>query len=164
MDLNKLLKSDGPAFHLLVATDSDAWDQAKALQRAAGNHLCARLVRGRKAITTAGFFDEFGAAFQFPYYFGENWDAFNDCVTDLDWLTGEGYVVIITHAVHLLEKENIEALKNCLSVLEHAAQQFRKPGKNMKAKAFHVILHATKEEETALKSKWHALGITLARS
>ena len=161
MDLHDLLKTDGPVFHLFVATDADALNQVTALQRAAGNRLCARIVRARKALTTAAFFDEIASAFQFPYYFGENWDALNDCVSDLDWLPGEGYAVIITHAVNLLEKESADALKHFVTVMKHAAQHWHKPGKGTKARTFQVILHATKEEEAALKSKWHAAGISL---
>jgi hypothetical protein len=29
---------------------------------------------------------EFAASFQFPYYFGENWPAFDECINDLSWL------------------------------------------------------------------------------
>jgi RNAse (barnase) inhibitor barstar len=163
MDLHDLLKTDGPAFNLLVATDSQACDKVTALQHAAGNRLTLRTVRGRKAATMASFFDEFSAALQFPYYFGENWDAFNDCVTDLEWLPGEGYAVIITHAVHLLEKDSADALKSFVTVMQNASQHWRKPGKANKAKPFQVILHATKEEEAALKSKCHGVGISLGK-
>jgi hypothetical protein len=163
MDLHDLLKTDGPVFHLLVATDSEACDKVTALRHAAGNRLTVRTVRGRKASTTASFFDEIAASLQFPYFFGENWDAFNDCVTDLEWLPGEGIAVIITHAVHLLDKDSADTLKKFVTVIQNASQHWHKPGKGKKAKAFRVILHATKEEEAALRSKWHGPGFNLAK-
>lgn len=63
-----------------------------------------RELRGTKMRTVAGVFDEFAAALQFPYYFGANKDAFDDCLRDLDDCLGsaEGYVVVIRDADQLL--------------------------------------------------------------
>ncbi|WP_067698305.1 barstar family protein [Nocardia jejuensis] len=64
----------------------------------------ARELRGRKMRTVADLFDEFAAAFQFPYYFGQNKDAFDECLRDLDDFVGpaDGYVVVIRNAALLL--------------------------------------------------------------
>ena len=43
-------------------------------------------LRGKRCITDKAFFDEISASFQFPGYFGENWNALNDCLSDLGWL------------------------------------------------------------------------------
>jgi hypothetical protein len=40
-----------------------------------------RFLRGKKMTTAQGLYDEFAAAFQFPYYFGNNGDAFDECLT-----------------------------------------------------------------------------------
>ena len=45
-----------------------------------GNGTSARILRGWKMRTVTKMFDEFGAAMQFPYYFGENWPAFDECL------------------------------------------------------------------------------------
>ncbi|MFO0308668.1 MAG: barstar family protein, partial [Pseudanabaena sp.] len=45
-------------------------------------------LRGTKMRTVTGFFNEIAAAFQFPVWFGENWDAFIDIVRDRSWLSG----------------------------------------------------------------------------
>ncbi len=34
-------------------------------------------------------------ALQFPSYFGPNWDAFEECITDLSWLEADGYALLI---------------------------------------------------------------------
>lgn len=34
-------------------------------------------------------------ALEFPDWFGQNWDALQDCLTDLSWLHAEGYVLIL---------------------------------------------------------------------
>ncbi|MDB9513546.1 barstar family protein [Kamptonema animale CS-326] len=33
-------------------------------------------------------------AMSFPAYFGSNWDAFEDCITDLDWVAAKGYILL----------------------------------------------------------------------
>lgn len=40
-------------------------------------------------------------AMHFPAYFGHNWDAFEECLTDLAWAPAPGYVVLYDHAVNL---------------------------------------------------------------
>ncbi|MCU1647917.1 MAG: hypothetical protein JWN03_8192 [Nocardia sp.] len=64
----------------------------------------SRELRGRKMRTVAEVFDEFAAAFQFPYYFGQNKDAFDECLRDLDDFVGpaQGYVVVVRNAALLL--------------------------------------------------------------
>ncbi|MVU78795.1 hypothetical protein GPX89_16275 [Nocardia sp. ET3-3] len=67
----------------------------------------SREVRGRKMRTVAELFDEFAAAFQFPYYFGENKDAFDECLRDLDEFVeaAMGYVVVVRNAALMLDRE-----------------------------------------------------------
>ena len=32
---------------------------------------------------------------RFPFYFGENWNAVDDCLTDLEWLSYSGILFVI---------------------------------------------------------------------
>jgi RNAse (barnase) inhibitor barstar len=43
----------------------------------------------------AAFLDAAAKALQFPHYFGANWDAFEDCLTDLSWLEARGYFLVV---------------------------------------------------------------------
>jgi len=36
-------------------------------------------------------------ALRFPEYFGNNWDAFADCLTDMSWHETDGFVILYDH-------------------------------------------------------------------
>jgi hypothetical protein len=92
-----------------------------------------RELRGPKMRTTAGVFDEFAAAFQFPYYFGENKDAFDECLRDLDDFVGAatGYVAVIRDSPELLADEPTErawfteAVQDCAAYWSKKGIAFR---------------------------------------
>jgi RNAse (barnase) inhibitor barstar len=51
---------------------------------------------GAAAGSRTGFFQEISHALRFPAYFGRNWDAVYDCLTDPSWLpTAAGYVLVL---------------------------------------------------------------------
>ena len=50
---------------------------------------------GTDAATRSGFFQEIARGLYFPDYFGRNWDAVYDCLTDLNWLPAAGYVLVL---------------------------------------------------------------------
>ena len=37
-------------------------------------------------------------ALAFPDWFGQNWDALEDCLSDLSWREAQGYVLLFEHA------------------------------------------------------------------
>lgn len=52
-------------------------------------------IRGRRCETEEDFFQEISASFQFPWYFGENWAAFDECICDLEWLNFNRIFVVV---------------------------------------------------------------------
>ena len=50
---------------------------------------------GTDAATRSGFFQAIASSLHFPDYFGHNWDAVYDCLTDLNWLPAAGYVLVL---------------------------------------------------------------------
>jgi hypothetical protein len=104
MDLRQFLEVDGPAMSLFFAGDEEL---APLRRRLSGNGCVVREVRGRRMPTVAALFDEFAAALQFPYYFGENKDAFDECLRELDEFLGSaaGYVIVVRDATRLLSRE-----------------------------------------------------------
>lgn len=48
-----------------------------------------------------GLLTALAEALAFPPWFGHNWDALEDCLTDMSWCEAEGYVLILRHADRL---------------------------------------------------------------
>jgi hypothetical protein len=159
MKLDPLLRSREPWLHVLLASESDACNALWALERSPQGRAVCRVVRGHKATTERAFFDECAAAWQFPYYFGENWDAFEECLADLEWLPGEAYVFCVGQGVHLLEKEPSEQQVRLLSMLQDVAREWGQPTASRPAKVFHVLLQCTPKEMPLLAPRLQAAGV-----
>ena len=149
--------ADAPWLRVLVATPSDATGAAWALQR---QGVASRVLRGKKMRSTAGLFDEIAAALQFPPYFGENWNALDECLADLEWLPADAYSLTILDAVHLLDREPPEVRQTFWDVLGRAAGEWSRPGGSMPrpAKAFRVVVQCTAEEEAHVRAGLPSVG------
>jgi hypothetical protein len=58
--------------------------------------LVLRVLRGKRSSSPAALFQEWAAALQFPYYFGHNWDALDECLADLEWLPARRYIFVLS--------------------------------------------------------------------
>ena len=77
--------------------------------------------------TEDALFNEVAAALQFPYYFGENWDALDECIADLEWLPpGGGYVLYVMSADEVLLDEREWSIKVFVKVLTNAIVEWAK--------------------------------------
>ena len=104
-----------------------------------------RTVRGRKMRHKLALFDEFSAAFQFPLHFGETWDAFYDCISDLQWLAPQtGYLLVITEPEELLVDASADELTVFLEILKDTHARFTAPlahdGTGSEPVGFHVVV------------------------
>lgn len=112
-----------------------------------------RFVRGAKLKTTQGLFDEFSAAMQFPYYFGENWNAFRDCLLDLEWLSSDAYGVVVSDSQRLLE-ESPKDLEILIDYLEEAGSEFKQEGKR-----FVTLFHCEGENKAQVYQTLESVGV-----
>jgi RNAse (barnase) inhibitor barstar len=55
-------------------------------------------------------------ALRFPKDFGHNWDALEECLTDLEWVDADGYVIYYDHLDGLLNAhpDQVETLVEIL--------------------------------------------------
>jgi RNAse (barnase) inhibitor barstar len=52
-------------------------------------------IDGEKILNKFDIFNIFSEKLQFPDYFGNNWDAFFDCIKDLSWIKNKNLIVLL---------------------------------------------------------------------
>jgi hypothetical protein len=70
--------------------------------------------------------DELAIGFSFPGYFGRNWDAVDECLRDLSWLPGDGYVLVVVDAEPLWRRNPrmpAKLMRSWLLCAEHWARR-----------------------------------------
>ena len=67
-------------------------------------------IRGKICLSLDDFFREVSSSMRFPYYFGWNWAAFDECITDLDWLTFSNILIVIDSFDSVFHEENNQQL------------------------------------------------------
>ncbi len=166
MDNPRLFEAGPPGLHLVISEPSE-FENFFLQLTASHRDGIIRKIRGRKSRTLDEFFSEVGAALQFPYYFGENWPAFSECITDLEWLTGNAYLLLISEANLLLQNADITDFRVLLRILTEANSEWVTPNqyipRSRPKTAFHVILQCTRSEFTALSERLVQAGIEVDR-
>lgn len=150
-----LTRTARPWVHRWVGSGSDLSDAVVALETSeAPGRVAARVLRGRKATTKRAFLDEASAALQFPAYFGHNWDAFADCLTDLAWLHADAAVICIADAGHLLENASARDVDALVEVLTEAVRTVNAEGRGVGPNSLHLVLHTTPEDLDLFEQRW----------
>ncbi|ADI37989.1 barstar family protein [Waddlia chondrophila] len=109
---------------------------------------------------------EFAAAFKFPDYFGYNFNALDECITDLEWLPADGYLLVIKNSDRLLSKEPNDILESFLSILDSAGEEWATPivqGEDWDREEvpFHVLLELDKGKVPSFQSRLKNLGFEI---
>ncbi|TDC84015.1 hypothetical protein E1193_07015 [Micromonospora sp. KC606] len=96
----------------------------------------------------AEVFYDFSDALLFPSYFGWNWAALSDCLTDLHWLPADGYLVIVENAPRLLP-DSTHDQHTLFRILARAVHHWASPLDQPEGKIvpFKVLLLCNREEE-----------------
>jgi len=119
-----------------------------------------RVIRGRRCRRAGELFAEIAEALEFPDYFGHNWDALEECLTDLEWLPGKGYVLLLTAAEQILTDDE-EEFATFLEVLSDAGEAWAsgQGAEGKRAKPFHTVLIVS-ERDQSKRAHWGVPQIT----
>jgi len=77
-----------------VYATSAAQSHAMSLSAASINFDCWS-VDIHATQTAPALLRQIGQALHFPEWYGENWDALADCLTDLSWSEADGFIVLL---------------------------------------------------------------------
>ena len=152
-----LQSTKAPWTSLLMVT---AGQRAESLVRPP-NEFVLKVIQGAKCRTIAGLLTECARALGFPDYFGHNWDALEECLTDLEWLPAKGYILLFTNAAHVLPTDETE-YETLLEVLRDAGEAWGNGQAGMgarRATPFHALF-AVSEQEKAKRVHWGMKEIT----
>lgn len=116
-------------------------EQYCARERSRGNSC--RLINATELQTKTEIFDVFAKAFEFPDYFGRNWDALDECMSDLSWLSGDGIVLIVLRSSAISDDSPDHRV--LLSILLHASAHpiFPRAGTTGPDRRLSIILEDT---------------------
>jgi RNAse (barnase) inhibitor barstar len=92
------------------------------------------------------FLNRASAVFSFPDYFGNNWDAFEDCLTDMSWHETDGFLILYDHFEAFAEHAP-DQFKIALEILRDSASYWRDQRKPM-----FVLLRGHEEQRWELPS------------
>jgi RNAse (barnase) inhibitor barstar len=146
MDAAALFSLDTPLAFKIITTEDNFANTYNSLNMEFGSAVI-RMIRGKKSATVKDFFNEISAALQFPYYFGENSAALNDCITDLEWIPGSAYLLMFDNAEFLLSEAPGTELEGIFEIFKEAQQQWLTPNeyfpRERQPTPFHLLIHST---------------------
>ncbi|MFF2064634.1 barstar family protein [Streptomyces sp. NPDC058200] len=117
---------------------------------ASGSVYVARL-NGQDMPDETSAFQQFWELLKFPEYFGWNWNAFYDCLRDLQWLSSDYHILIIESADSVLSEDGV-AREEFFRSLWRAGRRwsYTKRPEGVTLSKFSVVLSCDKESAPSL--------------
>jgi RNAse (barnase) inhibitor barstar len=104
---------------------------SRAIQsRATSRNYAFFHIEGRNIARKEQLMNAAATALRFPQHFGSNWDALEECLTDLEWVDGEGYVLYYDHIDALLEAHP-DQFETLVEILRDAVASWKEDGAAM---------------------------------
>lgn len=108
-----------------------AVSDVKKLTQAAGYRFFH--LEGENIEKKEQFLNHAAMALHFPDYFGKNWDAFEECITDMSWAEADGYVIYFDHTDGF-HKHHAAELDTLVEIFQDAVDEWDET-------PFIVVLH-----------------------
>lgn len=105
--------------------------EAKSLQAAAKRagyaffHLDGKNIERKEQLL-----NHVATALHFPNHFGQNWDALEECLTDLEWVDGDGYLIYFDHIDGLLTAHP-DQFATFVEIVRDAVESWKEDGEAM---------------------------------
>ena len=142
-----LLKTTSPWAHLLTLTSGQS--ASSVLKPPPG--LLVHELDGVECVTKAQLLTAAARAFAFPEYFDPNWDAFEECLCDLEWQPAEGYLLIIQQA-HLVLEDTPTEWSTFVGILQSVGKHWGSKQSDRPARPFHTVFVVNRAGKASRKN------------
>jgi hypothetical protein len=164
MDYDRLVRPGPPEFYVITLGESGFATLYNRLT-ATYEKAVVRMIRGKKSQTLDDLDNEVSAALQFPYYFGENWPAFGECISDLDWVPGEAYILMFSQANLILQHEEARHFSVLLRILSEARENWIADRQSLSnvgpTPTYSIIFQVASEDLAGFSERVKEAGVTL---
>lgn len=152
--LKILDETQGPFIHLCIINDN-AETKSFISQLENGLKSTIYVIDSNKCKNRKRIWRSISEIMNFPEYFGHNWDALIDCLTDLEWLQEKGWVLVFTNTKSLFSKHKSKLLSVLIDVLNIVGNEWSEPRDigmphTLNAKPFHTVFLITSSEKDSV--------------
>jgi RNAse (barnase) inhibitor barstar len=120
-----LEESKGGVFYLPAPADARALQKLAKASGYAFFHIDGKNINRKEQLMNAA-----ATALHFPQHFGNNWDALEECLTDLEWVEADGYLVYYDHIDGLLSTHP-DQFETLVEILRDAVRSWKEDGEAM---------------------------------
>jgi len=144
-DLNLLLSATEP-WAYRVECDAGYLRARSQAWRMNGSELQVFMFEGTRMTTAQGLYDELVRVLHLPGYFGNNFNALSECLTDVDVMKGSAFLLVIIDGDYVLRDAATEMLSGFIDVLQGSGEEWattadiERPWHRF-ASPFHTIFH-----------------------
>lgn len=82
------------------------------------------IIDGNDCKNLNSFLKDVGIAFHFPDYYGQNLNAFYECINDLDWINESKYALVIKNFELFLSNERSDVKSDIIKSLNHISYEW----------------------------------------